>query len=168
MEKLIIDENSDDDALQELSAKNPNLMYLVESSGNKPLAIPGPIPTPGAAINQAGSSLIGPNNANIDKSVGENVVAIDSIIGNKETEESNEDIKVGLPVQPNIAIIALAFYGSTTAKSILVSTSPVFVSVCHPLAPVCSSKPLLTRVQLLSRVPRAISVVLSVKLFEDN
>lgn len=46
-----MDENFDDDTLQELSAKNPNLIYLIESSGNKPLSIHGLIPTPGAVTN---------------------------------------------------------------------------------------------------------------------
>ncbi len=43
--------DSNDDALQEWSAENPDLMHLVESSGNKPSSIPRPIPTLGAATN---------------------------------------------------------------------------------------------------------------------
>ena len=42
---------SNNDTFQELFIENPDLMHLVESSGNKLLFISRLIPTPGAATN---------------------------------------------------------------------------------------------------------------------
>ncbi len=56
----------------------------------------------------------------------------------------------------------------TTAIGMLVPISPVHVSVCRPFAPVCGGRPLLSLVQLPFRMPRAESVSLSVKPFEDT
>ncbi len=41
---------------------------------------------------------MGPNNANAGKSGGENAITVDSSVGNKRTEESNVDAKVGFEV----------------------------------------------------------------------
>lgn len=73
-------------------------MYFVKSSGKKPLSILLPIFTPGIAINQAGSLLMGPNNTNIGRSDRKNAVAVNSAIGNKELGESNGDAKVNSKV----------------------------------------------------------------------
>lgn len=69
-------------------------MYSVKSSSKKLLSIPLPISTSGVAINQAGSLLIGPNNANTGGSGRKNAVVVDFVIGNKELGESNRDAKV--------------------------------------------------------------------------
>ncbi len=106
LKEPIIVQDSDDNVLQEWSAKNPDLMYLVEFSGNKPSYIPGPIHTPGAAINQVGSPSIGPNNANTGRSGGENAVVVDSAIGNEGIGKSNADTKVGSEIPLNSAITA--------------------------------------------------------------
>lgn len=98
LKKPIIVENSDNDALQEWFAKNLDLIHLVESSGNKLLSIPGPIPTSSTATNQVGFVSIGFNNANVSRSGRENTIAGDCTIGNKGTEKSYRDAKVGLEV----------------------------------------------------------------------
>ena len=73
-------------------------MHLIKSSGNKPLFILKPILTPDVATNQAASPSMGSNNANAGKSGRENAVAMNFIVENKETKESNGDAKVGLEV----------------------------------------------------------------------
>ncbi len=143
-------------------------MYLVEFSSNKPLSIPRPISTPNAATNQAGSPSMGSNDANAGGSGGKNAVAVDSVVGNKETRELNGDAKVGLEIQSNSATIAPVSHRLTTATGTLVPASPVPVFVCHPLALVYDGRPPLSRVQLSSLVPCAESVTLSVKPFEDT
>lgn len=45
---------------------------------------------------------------------------------------------------------------------------PVSVSVHHHLAPICGGRPPLSQVQILSRVPCAKSVALSLKPFKDT
>ena len=168
LEEPITVEDSDDDALQEWSVENPDLMPSVESSGNKPSSVPRPIPTPGAATNQAGSPSMGPTNVDAGGSGGENPVAVDSVVGTEGTGESNSDAKVGLEVQPNTTTTAPVSHRPTTATGTLVSAFPVPVSVRRQLAPVCGSRPPLSRAQLPSCVPRAESVVSSVKPFEDT
>lgn len=146
LEEPIMVEDSNNNAVQEWSAENPDLIHSIESSGNKPLSIPKPIPTPGAATNQAGSPSMGPNNADAGGSGGENAVAVDSAIGNEGTGESNGDAKVGSEVQPNTATTAPVSHRPTTATSMLVPASPVSVSVRRQLASVCGGKPPLSRV----------------------
>lgn len=91
----------------------------------------------------------------ISRSNREYAIVIGSIIGNKVTEELNEDIKVDLEVRPNIATITLVFYWPITTMDILVFASLIFVYIWHQLEPVCGRRPLLSRVQLLSFVPYA-------------
>ncbi len=64
--------------------------------------------------------------------------------------------------------MAAVSYRPTTATGTLVSVSPVPVSVCRPLTPICGGRPPLTRVSLLFCVPRAKFVVLSVKPFKNT
>lgn len=89
---------------------------------------------------------MGPNDTDTGGSGGENSVTMDSTLRNKETGGSNRDTKVGLEVQPNIAITALVFHWPTTAIGTLVLTFLVPISVCHQLALVCGGKPLFSRV----------------------
>lgn len=142
-------------------------MHSVESSSNKPLSIPEPIPTPGGITNQAGSPLMSPNNTNAGRSDGENTIAMDFVVGNKGMQESNEDVKVSSEVQPNTTITTLASHQPTTIMSILVSISPVLDSICRPLAFISDSRPPLSWVQFLFHVPCAEFVALFVKPFKD-
>ena len=64
-------------------------MHFIESSGNKLSFIFGSISIFGAAINQVGSLLISPNNANTSKNNIENIVAIDFTVKNERTEKYN-------------------------------------------------------------------------------
>lgn len=153
MKELIIVKDFVNDTLQGWSAKNPDLIHLIDFSGNKLLFIHRLIPTPDAATNQTGSPLSGPNNANIGRSGRENTIAVDSTVENEKTEESNGDIKVGLEVQPNTQIMDPVFYWPTTAISTLILTFLVSISICRPFTPDCSSMPLLSWVQLFFRVP---------------
>ncbi len=79
--------------------------------------------------NQVGLLSIGSNNANVGKSGKENVVAVDSTIGNKETKESNRDTKVGLEIYPNIATMTLVFDWPTTTIGTLVPVFPIPIFV---------------------------------------
>ncbi len=146
LEELIMVEDFDNDVLQEWSTKNPDLIYLIESSGNKLLFFPRPIPIPGAGINQVGFLSMGPNNVNAGRSDRENVVVMDFTIRNKRIRKSNKNAKVGSKVQPNIVITALVFYWPTTTTDILVLVFSIFVSVCHPLILVCGGRPLFSQV----------------------
>lgn len=143
-------------------------MYYVKYCGNKSLSILGLICPSGAVTNQAGSLSIGPNIATDGKIGGENAVAVNSAVGNKETRELNGDAKVGLEVQTNTAITILVSYRLTIAIGTLVPTSPVLIFVCYQLSPVCSSKPPFSRVQLPSCVPCAKSMALSFKLLKNT
>lgn len=73
-------------------------MYFVKSNNNRLLSIFGPIPILGIATNHVGFLSISPNNGNISKNTEKSVMTINSIIRNKETVQSNEDIKIGLKV----------------------------------------------------------------------
>lgn len=88
LEELIIIKNFANDALQEWSAKNPDLIHSVKSSGNKPLSIFRSILILGAVTNQVDFPSMDPNNANTSESDRKNAVVIDSTIVNKKMEES--------------------------------------------------------------------------------
>lgn len=110
LKKLIIVEDSDNDAFQQWSTKNLDLMYFIKFSGIKLSSILGLIPTPDMATNQVGNLSIGPNNTNISQNSRENAVGIDSVIENKGIKESNRNIKIDLEVQSNITTTALVSF----------------------------------------------------------
>lgn len=91
-------EDSDNNALQEWSTKNLDLMYFIEFSGNKLSFILGSIPIFGITTNQVGHLSISPNNNDTGKNSGENAVTVNYAIENKGTGESNRNIKVDLKV----------------------------------------------------------------------
>lgn len=111
---------------------------------------------------------MGLNNTNTDGNDGENAVTVDSTVRNEEMRESNRDAKIGLEIQPNIATTTPVSYWPTTVIGTLVSVFSIPIFVCRLLTPVCGGRPLLSRVQLPSCVPRAEFVGLSIKLFEDT
>ncbi len=111
---------------------------------------------------------MGPNNADASGSGRNNAAAVDSVVGNEGTGESNGDAKIDSEIQPNSATTVPVSHRPTTATSTLVPVSPVPVSVYRPLAFVCGGMPPLSQVQLPSRVPCAESMALSVKLFKDT
>lgn len=115
-------------------------MHLVKFNGNKLSSIPKSILISSIVTNQASSPLISLNNANVGGNDRENAIAINSVVENKEMGELNEDAKVGLKIQSNIATIVLAFYWLTTATSTLVSDFFVLVFICHLFAFVCDCK----------------------------
>lgn len=86
---------------------------------------------------------MGFNNANTNRSDKKNTVVMDSIIENERMGESNEDSKVGLKVQLNIATTILVSHQPTTAMGMLVLVSLIPVSICRQLALIyCSRLPL--------------------------
>lgn len=161
-------ENFNNDAFHEWFTKNPDLMYLIKSCSNKPSSISRPILTSIVATNQAYSSSIGLNNANVGRSGRKNAVVVDSAMENKGIQESNKNAKIGSEIQLNMVIMVLASHQPITVTSTLVSASLVFVSVCHLLVSICSGRPPLFWVHLLSCVPYTEFVALSVKPFKDT
>ncbi len=89
---------------------------------------------------------MGPNDAVAGGSGRENTVIVDSAVENEGMGESNEDIKVGLEIQPNSATTAPVSYRPTTATGTLVLASLIPVFVCRPLAPVYGGRPPLSRI----------------------
>ncbi len=92
-----------------------------------------------------GFPSMGPKDANVDGSGGENTIAVNSALGNERTGESNGDAKVGSKVQPNIVTMAPVSHRPTIATDTLVPASPIPVSICRPLALVCDGRLSLSR-----------------------
>lgn len=111
---------------------------------------------------------MGQNHINTSTSNRKNAFAVNFAIWNERTEKSNKDAKIGSKIQPNTATIALVFNWPATTICKLVSTFPIPVSVYHLLTAICDGRLLLSQVQLLSFIPCAKSVTLSIKPFEDT
>ena len=112
--------------------------------------------------------------------------SVNSAVRNEKIGEPNGDAKVGSEVQLIIAVMAPVshwFITTMVVQPITTGTTPVFfrlttatstldslvaVFVCRQPAPVCGTRPPLSRVQLLSYASCAKSGALSVKLFGDT
>lgn len=154
MDEPVVVDDSDDGLISKWVVGNPEVVLPVEPADDKQPS------SSRAAANQAGSTAIGPNNADGRGNAGGSN-AVDFGAGNDVTGNA----KVGCTAK-------LVSSRLSTATGTLAPTTPVVV--CRHLAPVsslvCGIKPtvLLSRAQPLSHASRAVSVSLSIRPFEDT
>lgn len=143
-------------------------MHLIESSSNKLSSIPEPIPTLGATTNEVSSPSMGLNDANIRRSSRKNAIAINSLVGNEGTEESNGDAKIrfGSTIKyDNNGLGLLSAYYCYMYIGIRLSYRCLSLPSAHL---VCGGRLSFSRVKFLSCMPLIEFVALSIKFFKNT